>query len=377
MSSRHIITGEYPPDVGGVADYTRVVAAALATSGEDVHVWCGGASASPAREGAVTVHRSLGGFDRHALAQADRELEGHAAPRRLLVQWVPHAYSRSSINVGFCRWVRRRARLHGDTVEVMIHEPFLPFEGGVRQRAAALVHRLMIRLLLSEAKRVWVAIPEWETLCRPFAPKGRFAWMPIPSGIEVITNPPARDPWRTESAGSLLLGSFGRTGDGQARALARCLDLLERQTISASLLLIGAGSERLREQVLAIRPSSGGAVRATGALEAADVSAALRACDIVVQPYDDGVCGRRSSAMACLAHGLPMVSVDGRFTEPSWRNVGVRLVARVDDVPAEVAALARDAAARSRLASGALALYDQCFDVRHTVAALQAELQAS
>lgn len=377
MISRHIITGEYPPEVGGVADYTRVVAAALAASGEDVHVWCGGASARPAREGAVTVHRSLGSFDRRALANADLELQGHAAPRRLLVQWVPHAYARSSINVGFCHWVRRRARVHGDTVDVMIHEPFLPLEGGLRQRAAALVHRLMIRLLLSDATRVWVAIPEWETLCRPFAPKGRFAWMPIPSGIDVIENPPARNPWRIGSAGTVLIGSFGRTGGGQAEALARSLDLLERQSTSASLLLIGAGSERLLEHVLAIRPSSAGSVRATGPLEAADVSAALRACDMVVQPYDDGVCGRRSSAMACLAHGIPMVSVDGRFTEPSWRNGAVRLVARIDDVPGDVAALARDAAARSRLSSDALALYDQCFAVPHTVAALQAELQAS
>ena len=36
----HIITPEYPPRPGGVADYVRQLAHALASSGEEVHVWC-------------------------------------------------------------------------------------------------------------------------------------------------------------------------------------------------------------------------------------------------------------------------------------------------------------------------------------------------
>ena len=38
----HIVTGEYPPDSGGVADYTAAVARALADSGAEVHVWSTG-----------------------------------------------------------------------------------------------------------------------------------------------------------------------------------------------------------------------------------------------------------------------------------------------------------------------------------------------
>ena len=35
----HILTGEYPPQPGGVSDYTRMVAEGLAAAGDEVVVW--------------------------------------------------------------------------------------------------------------------------------------------------------------------------------------------------------------------------------------------------------------------------------------------------------------------------------------------------
>jgi hypothetical protein len=78
--------------------------------------------------------------------------------------------------------------------------------------------------------------------------------------------------------------------------------------------------------------------------------------------------------MACLAHGLPMVTFDGRFTEPPWREGGVRLVSGEAQAIDAAAALGRDAGARAALSRAALDLYDRHFDVRHTVAALQGSL---
>ena len=51
----HLITGEYPPRLGGVSDYTRAVAAGLALNGCDVHVWCPDSGKPPLDPG-VTVH---------------------------------------------------------------------------------------------------------------------------------------------------------------------------------------------------------------------------------------------------------------------------------------------------------------------------------
>src|SRR5262249_44693742 len=139
----HLITGEYPPQPGGVSDYTRLVAGALADAGKRVTVWCPPADGATPDEGGVTVRRELGAMGGADLRRAGALLDAEPAPRRLLVQWVPHAFGRRAINYPFCRWVRRRAAC-GDRVEIVVHEPFLDFRGSWKQRAAAVVQRLMM-----------------------------------------------------------------------------------------------------------------------------------------------------------------------------------------------------------------------------------------
>ena len=50
----------------------------------------------------------------------------------------------------------------------------------------------------------------------------------------------------------------------------------------------------------------------------AHVSAAVTACDVMLQPFIAGVCGRHSSVSALLAHGCAIATNSGRFTEPDW-----------------------------------------------------------
>jgi hypothetical protein len=44
----HLVTCEYPPQVGGVSDYSLAVATGLAAAGQTVHVWCPRPGASEA-----------------------------------------------------------------------------------------------------------------------------------------------------------------------------------------------------------------------------------------------------------------------------------------------------------------------------------------
>ena len=184
MLTWHIITGEYPPVIGGVSDYCQVVAEGLAASGDDVHVWCPPLPEVSASNG-VTVHPTLGRISRRDLRAVDLLLDRFPPPRRLLVQWVPHGFGYRSLNVGFCLWLRQRAR-RGDRVEIMVHEPYLAFGGGaLRWTAAAAVHRLMTVILARAARRIWIAIPDWERRWRPYL-LGRdvpFTWLPVPSSL--------------------------------------------------------------------------------------------------------------------------------------------------------------------------------------------------
>ena len=140
MKVFHIVTPEFPPLLGGVSEHSRVLAAAAAARGREVHVWTTPGALSA---GGVQVHTMLGAFTPADLSRTNAALERYDAPRDLLVQWVPHGFGYRGLNVHFARWVARRAA-KGDRVDVMVHEPFVDYFGGSWiQPARALVQRHM------------------------------------------------------------------------------------------------------------------------------------------------------------------------------------------------------------------------------------------
>ena len=241
----HLITGEYPPSVGGVAAFSREIAQGLAAAGRDVHVWCPAIEAD-APTPPVTVHRLARAWSPEGIAEADRELDRFARPRRLFVQWVPHAFGARSLNLAFCRWLSRRAA-GGDTLHIMVHEPFLPFEHGLRQRTAALIHRWMIRTVLAGASRVWLAIPSWQDRIAPYVPEGISPeWLPVPSSIPVADDGAGVIDVRAARLApgtQVLAGHFGtfsrETRPLLDRSIARVLDRSNNITV----VCFGRGSD--------------------------------------------------------------------------------------------------------------------------------------
>ena len=186
MTTWHIITCEYPPQIGGVSDYVPIVARGLAAAGDDIHVWAPQATGPSQDYTGVRVHRKFGTFSARDLIRVGGALNAFPSPRRLFVQWVPHGYSRDSVNLTFCFWLLWRARMRNDDVELMVHEAYLPFKrGALRQNAAAVAHRVMAAILLRAASRVWYAIPAWEKQWRPYllGKKVPSRWLPLPSTV--------------------------------------------------------------------------------------------------------------------------------------------------------------------------------------------------
>lgn len=377
MSVCHIVTSEYPPDVGGVSDYTRQVAEGLARMGDEVHVWCPRAAEGPATRG-LHVHPDLGGIGPADLKRLDERLGAFPAPRRLLVQWVPHGFGYHSMNVWFCLWLARRARA-GDAVELMVHEPYLEFRRGpLRHLAMACVHRLMTMVLLRASRKVWMSIPAWESRLRPYA-LGRglpMQWLPVPGCVADASAAPAAAIRLTYAAdGRPLLGHFGSYGTAITALLTERLPLIMDGLMTPSLLLLGSGSERFRNELVERHPSWAPRVHATGYLSAADLSAHITACDLFVQPYPDGISSRRTSAMACLAHARPVITTTGHLSEPLWMETGAVASADVGD-RMMFAATANDLLRRDddRLALGLRGqrVYVENFSVTRVVDALRA-----
>jgi glycosyltransferase involved in cell wall biosynthesis len=144
------------------------------------------------------------------------------------------------------------------------------------------------------------------------------------------------------------------------------------------MICLGAGSDAFAQQILAERPVYQGRLIGGGRASPRDISLALQACDVLVQPYPDGVTTRRTSVMAGLANGCAVVTCDGPLTEAVWRETScVSLAPSADAIGRAAGVLLADPEARAALRARARRTYAARFDVRHTIESLRSAVPAS
>jgi hypothetical protein len=126
---------------------------------------------------------------------------------------------------------------------------------------------------------------------------------------------------------SVLIGHLGTYGELITGLLEEVLPALLRGDARRRVVLAGRGSTRFAGQLTGRHPELAGRVQAVGGLPGDELAATLKACDVLVQPFPDGLSTRRGSAMAALGLGMPLVSNAGPATEPPWRGSGALALA--------------------------------------------------
>lgn len=356
----HILTGEYPPASGGVGDYTAQLAAALEAAGDVVTVWVPGRTL-PDRFGAGSRRR------------LDKSL-GHA-PGIVLLQYVPNALGSHGMNLAFCRWLLARRR-DGMDVRVMFHEPYFYFALARPWRnALAAVQRVMARTLLEASTTAYISTDTWRRYLTP-RNGARLEVLAIPSNVPCAATPDDVDRCRQMIApsGEPVVGHFGTYGDHVERELMRVVPRIAGESSGARFAFIGAGSAEFLSRLSRTHPQIGQRSWASGRLEARAVSSALKAADVLVQPYPDGVTTRRTSVMAGLQHGVPTVTSNGALTEAVWAESGaVRLAVAGDagSFATAVDTLLHDRDAASALGRRGAAVYAHHFSLARTIDVLR------
>lgn len=362
-----LVTGEFPPMQGGVGDFSRELALALAARGVEVHVItdvrCGG-SALRSSSGAAFLVPVIKAWSFASLFRI-RRLARELGLDLIDIQYQAAAY-------GLSAPIHFLPDIAGLKTVVTFHDLAMPylFPKAGRLREATVTH------LARSASGVIVADPADESELRQRGGVARLAQIPI--GSNIAPSLPAafdRAEWRQRlglADGDFLLGYFGFLNASKGgETLVRALSELVNQGRRARLLLVGgrAGTSdptdaAYGDQVDALARDLGVApfIQRTGFVAAAEVSAHLTACDVVVLPYRDGVSFRRGSFLAALAHGCPIVSTRPAIPLPGLLDgENIRLVPPDDPAvcAAAIAELMASPELRQRLSEGARALADE------------------
>jgi glycosyltransferase involved in cell wall biosynthesis len=382
-----IVTCEYPPRSGGVSNHTAQIARAFAESGDEVEVWGPPASGpAPVLDG-VAVHVLPSHFGPRALLLLRRALRRLDPETRLLVQWVPTAFGWRMMNLAFPMML---ASLPGRRIDLYVHEVGweVSRRETTRRALAGAVHRVMTWLAARSARRVFVTVPAWgerlTLLGRPALTRSQSpVWVPIPSSMPVSADAARtaaiRQRLLRDGARAVVVGHFGTFARFHQSLLGALVPRILDEGPDRVMLLVGRDSPLVRDAILARRPDLRDRIVATGEVARDEVSAHIAACDLMVQPYEDGVSARRSSLMAVLALGRPAITNEGASTEAIWRTDGaVHLADSTEpgELAAAVSTLLADPARRTALGAAGGRLHAQHFDLAHAVVRLRGTTRA-
>jgi len=369
--------------VGGVSDYTAHVAEGLAGRGAEVHVWCAAASAKVEERNGVVIHWVEGRYNADFRRSMDAHLDDQLSRFRILVQYAPHGFGLRAMNVPFCWWLLQRKRKHNDDIRIMFHEVAYPFVyRPIKHIPLGWATRLMAGILVRAASRVYISIPAWSNILRPVSPTNRtFEWLPVPSGIEPPTSDfralEIRKEYLSEGSDQAqhLVGHFGLYSQWVTMLLRPIITELLQKDDSIFVLLIGRGSDRFGQQLVQEFPELQSKIHFTGQLESDEIANHILACDLMMQPFSDGISTRRTSVMASMSTGVPIVSTRGFLTGPIWSEFDLIPLSEPSDVKTfvqNVQGLLDDPELRAVRSEQLKAFYEQRFSIEKLLDALEA-----
>lgn len=318
-----LVTGEYPPQTGGVGAYTAELAHALT----DLGVRCT----------VITSRFAL--HEQGALAPAS-SADDAVRVLPIVARWGPRALAAIA---------RRAIDLHADWIHLQYQTAafnmnpsvnFAPYFWRSKARVAWTFHDLLPAYLFPKAGegiRNWVTeLPvSWahaviatnradyqRLLDHHGGARARLHEIPIGSNVQGVQLSMEERMARRRKYGwgndQIVLGYFGALNRSKGgMVLLRALSALRDAGIDAHLLMIGDVlgasdptnadfAQEVRQQVSAMGLDA--CIQWTGREAAAEVSADLNAVDICLLPYADGASLRRGTLMAALANGCAIVT---------------------------------------------------------------------
>ena len=359
-----LITGEYPPMQGGVADFTREIGQAFVSQGHAVYVLTDVRGKGMVADG-ITVDARVTNWNRASLNtvwrwRLDRQLDV------VNLQYQTAAYNMAPLIHLLPRWT---PQIPFVTTFHDLRVPYLfPKAGGLRDW-------WVMRLAWDADAAIVTNVEDEQQLVRDGRVR-RIERIPIGSNIRPEL-PDGFDAaaWRAQfgvGPDVTLVAFFGFMNRSKGvDTLLRAIATVDTPETPFRLLMIGGRTgasdptnAAYADEIDTLISTLGLDDRViwTGFLDEAAVSACLTSADVCALPFQDGVSFRRGSLMAALAHGCAIIS-----TTPASPLLDVRdgenmlliQAGNVDALSVALRTLYDDPVLRNNLQAGALKLHEQ------------------
>ena len=352
-----IVTGEYPPMVGGVGAYSQILASELTQQGHYISVFSSRAAQSI--DPKISIYNTVEAWGFSSL----HAIQVWANVERLNVvnlQFQTAAF-------GMSPWIHFLPDVMRNVpVVTTFHDLRSPY---LFPKAGKLRDWIVMRLAKS-SDGVIVTNHEDQLKLKHLS---KVTLIPIGSNIlkKLPTNFDAQI-WQAKTGardGDFLLAYFGLFNRSKGlETLLAGLAKLRETGIPAKLVLIGGGagtsdptnaafmSEINRQIEL---PGLRKFVQQTGFLDDETVAAYLTASDAVVLPFADGASYRRGSLMAAIRYGCAIITTMAQVPVPTFRNGENMLLITAGDTEALTSAMRQvyeSRELRERLRKGAAEL---------------------
>ena len=318
-----LLSAAFPPDLDGIGDYTWWLSCELVRQGHQVSVFTSEGPIRQSPEGVAVVQ-----FFNTNDARTSPDLASAVAATMisydwLVVQYNPFGYGKR----GFCPWLPRTLRKIRRSqpslrIAVMFHETMVP-RWPWRFALMRLWQRPIFRQMCRLSNVLFVSTERWLPEVRSARPSGPVFHLAVGSNV------PLHEISQAEARRSLgipinarVVGIFGAAhvsrlvewiAEGAAALAADGMP--SRETI---VLYVGSDGVEIKKVCASWRLR----VVDRGKQASSQVGLNLRAMDMLLTPFADGVSTRRGSVMAALQHGIPVATTVRSWTDGVLRGGG-------------------------------------------------------
>jgi glycosyltransferase involved in cell wall biosynthesis len=309
-----LVSAAFPPDFDGIGDYTFWLAKALAQNDVKVSVWTSMSRQRVTCEG-IQVTPFFEANDPQTIRQLPTLLAGGRLLDWLVVEYNPFSFGRW----GYCPWlvsaVRQLKKSRTCRVAVMFHEtqvPSRPLKSWVMRQWQNRQLRSLARL----ADVIFVSTTRWEAEIREVFSRAVCHHLPVGSNLPCskLSMETAREKLRIPSD-TLVIGMFGsshpsRMTDWMTSAVRGAASVQDKLVV----LYVGRDGKDFREVC------AGFPFVDEGPLPAEEAADRIRAMDLLISPFIDGISTRRGSAIAGFQHGVAVASTWSNHTDALFRE---------------------------------------------------------